>query len=589
MTLVLPIALLGAVAFAGLAIASVLGSRLPADARAALAIPAGAALFACASPFVVIGVPARWLALGCIAIGGIPALLLRAQVLPVVRAAGVPVLLAVVSVAALAVPWAVEGSWEAATYGNADPYLWVSQARAYLDDPPPSPATEYLDRQAYEKITRENWPTALPFGVASVAAAARADPVESYSAFAVLLGALLTLVAYFTGRALFDWTPRKAAAGALVASLSGYLLFATWYGWQAQVGLTAFALLSLASFRLALERGGLFREAVAAGIFAAAAMATYGSLFGAFVPAFVAVLVAYALALRRIEPRPVGRVLLISLIAAIGAGFVPATRALRSLGTLDNSLAVPDWERYAHGHVAEAIGLMPRSVDLGRPSLGWSIVATAAAFTIGLVLWDVVRSGRASELGNRSDFLLGTCTYFLAMLLILRLPPFSPYVSMKIAGYGAAFLTLTAFAALTVPRPRHWATSRLSGYTRIAAVFLFATATGVTYLSAFTNLRGSHSYEALRGRVPAQDGALVAVDVADAWRQSWILYYLRDRRIVLRKPSTYIVGAGSRAARARSATVVIRRGRTRTDAWEDGTLDVLVCERVGTKCTPVSQ
>jgi hypothetical protein len=589
MLLGLPIGLLAALAVAGWGLASLVGVRLPADARAALAAPAGAALFACASPLLLVGAPVAWLALTCIALGGLSALLVREESIRVLKAGGVPALVACVSLVALSAPWAMQRSWEPATYGNADPYLWVSQARAYLDDPAPSPGSEFVDRQAYESVTERSWPTALPFGVASVAAASQTDPVESYSAFAVLLGALLTLVAYVIARGLLVWTPRRAAVGALVSGLGAYLSFATWYGWQAQVGLTAFALVSLALFRLALERDGRTLEAIGSGLFAASAIATYGSLFGAFLPAFVAVTAGYVVVSRRLEPRPLLRVVLVSSAAAIVAGLVPAARALRSLGTLGNSLAVDDWNRYAHGQVGEAMGLIPRSVDLGRPTFGWSVAAAVVACAVAAVLWNVIRRGRAQALGLRFDFLLGTSAYFVVLLLILRLPTFSPYVSMKIAGYGAVSLTITTFAALTVPRPGHWAASRLAGYTRLAAIVLFVAATAVTYLSSFTHLRGSHSYEAVRNTVGTDGGGWIAVDIKDAWRQSWIVYYLRDHRVALREPSDYITGAGSHGAKARAAPVVIKRGRTRTDTWDDGTLDILVCAHPANSCTTAPQ
>jgi hypothetical protein len=589
MLLGLPIGLLAALALAGLGPATLVAARLRPEARAALAAPAGAALFACASPLLLIGIPVAWLALGCIAVGGLSALLVRRESVGVIKAAGVPALVAGMSLVALSAPWALQRSWEPATYGNADPYLWVSQARAYLDDPAPSPGSDFVDRQAYESVTERSWPTALPFGVATVAAASRTDPAESYSAFAVLLGGLLTLVAYVIARGLLEWTRRRAAVGALVSGLGAYLAFATWYGWQAQVGLTAFALASLALFRLALDRDGRTREAVGSGFFAAAALATYGSLFGAFLPAFVAVIAGYAVVSKRLEPRPLVRVVLVSSAAAIVAGFVPAARALRSLGTLGNSLDVEDWNRYAHGQVAEAMGLIPRSVDLGRPTLGWSIAAAVVACAVAVVLWNVIRGGRTQSLGIRVDFLLGTSAYFVALLLVLRLPTFSPYVSMKIAGYGAVIVTMTAFAALTVPRPDHWAASRLAGYTRLAAIVLFVGAIAVTYLSSVTHLRGSRSYEALQNRLGTDGGGWIAVDVKDAWRQSWIVYYLRDRRVALREPSDYVTGAGNHAAKTRAASVVIRRGRARTDTWDDGTLDVVVCTPPGKGCAIAPQ
>ena len=132
----LPILVLVAMATTGLAIGCVVAARMPADARAALSVPAGAGLLALCSPLLLIGVPVRWLVLGGLMAGVVAALALRRRVAPSLRAGAAPGAVAVAALALLSIPWITHSSWEAATYGNADPYLWVSQARAYVETRP---------------------------------------------------------------------------------------------------------------------------------------------------------------------------------------------------------------------------------------------------------------------------------------------------------------------------------------------------------------------------------------------------------------------------------------------------------------------
>jgi len=540
----LPIIALLVLAAIGAAPARALATRIPADAQAALAVVSGAAIVACASPLLVLDVPLK-IALAAVGlVSALIAVVVRPHIGALVRAASVPLIVAVASLAFVSAPWIKMASWEPASFENADSYIWVSQAKSYLDGPPPLPASSYPNRVAVDLVSSEqHLPVALPFGVAAIASLSGTDPGASYSAFAVLLAVLLTLTVYVVGRAAFEWSRRKTAVAALVVTSNAYVLFATYYGWQAQIGLTMFSLASVTCFRLAVERPAIRREQLLAGLFGAAAVAAYGSLVTAFIPLFAFVLAGFAARYRgAVSFRALVRVVFSTAAWALLLGLIPVVRAVMSVGALSHTL--PEWDRYGHGIVPDAVGLVPSSDIFSRGSFAWTVLAALVCLAILAMLARLPREAGLAALGSRHDFLLAAAAYFGAVLSVLLIPGFSPYWSIKIAGYGAPFLVLAAFAILTAPGAGQRATRRLAVYTAISAACLFSLASARRFDQGLTILDRSRVYAGLAARLSRVPDVRVQIDVPDPWRQSWAVYYLRDTPVVVPHPTIFLAGWG---------------------------------------------
>src|SRR5918993_732896 len=130
-----PVAVLVVFAVAGGGLSALLAPSLPTDAKLALAPTLGAALLVCASPLLYVDVGLRVIAVAVIAAGGLLTAVHarafagpRSEVLRVVA-------LALAALAVLSIPAAIRGGWDASGLTNTDPYLWVSQGKAFLDGP----------------------------------------------------------------------------------------------------------------------------------------------------------------------------------------------------------------------------------------------------------------------------------------------------------------------------------------------------------------------------------------------------------------------------------------------------------------------
>src|SRR5205807_6852780 len=135
------------------------------------------------------------------------------------------------------------------------------------------------DRVAYDLLSRDHWPPGLPVGLAQVAALDGADPLDAYGAFSAIISALLAVGIFFAARGCLRWSGRLAAIAGVAVGANGYLLFASYYGWQAQLALTTFGTLTVLTLPLSLDRKALERERVLPAVFAAAGIATYGWTF----------------------------------------------------------------------------------------------------------------------------------------------------------------------------------------------------------------------------------------------------------------------------------------------------------------------
>jgi hypothetical protein len=450
-----------------------------------------------------------------------------------------PALCAVALVAMLAasVPAFAHGGGMPATWGNADPYLWVSQAKSMLNGPPPAPATRFPDRVAYDHLSHDGWAPGLPALTALAAVVAREDPVEVFGAVAALLYALTPLVTFAIARLALAWSPRLSLVAAAAVALSPYRLFATYYGWQPQVAGIACLLAAVLLFRVALAGGAERRgQTLLAALLGAGALGIYRLPFLPYlVFATGLVLGGYVVARRRRGSlRAVGRQ------AALFAG-AAAALALPSLVSFaghagsfwrgeDDAAA---WTDYVRGLPSDALGLLPRAPNLTRqPSDALKLLALSLSL---LMLASGLRALRRRTAGHR-DLVAALCVGSLAALLVAQLPVFTPYFSIKLDAYGTVPMILTALAPLEGRRlpPRKLAIGGLLTLLSLVVV----TSSGRSTLSAAASASQSAHVAAL----PVTKA--VTIDVRDSWQQMWALYFTRDHPALVPHPSDYLTTLG---------------------------------------------
>jgi hypothetical protein len=542
--LLLPVGGLAILFAAGVGVADALGRRLPLQARAALAAPLSAALLTTASPLAQLGLRPSYV--GIAVVGALVAVTLvrLREVGLVVRRAGAPLVVAVVALALSGAPAITHGTSAVAGFGNGDPYLWVSQARALASGPVPSPAGLHPDRVAYDKISVDHSPIGLPVGLAQIAAIGDDDPIDVYEAFSSMIFALLAVGTFFVARGCLHWRPAVATAAAFIVSSNGYLLFASYYGWQAQLSLTMFGLLAVMTLLACLDRKALRRESLLPATFAAAGVATYGWLLGIFAGlALVATLVS---SVGQIRSAPGRRRFVWTLVTVAGLalilGLVPAVNAVRALlGSTGNGEAnaaeLASWSHYSWGFPSDALGLIARQIDLKTPGADWvglSLVVTVALLATAAARMPAFRNPRGYALA-------GVCAALLVGLSILGLKGSSPYLSMKLMGYGAPFFTLFVLS-IFVPRRRR---PRKTTVLAITAGVLFCL---TTLISLTQGVRSTERTTALAGaagataRLPGR--SVIRIDYSDVWHQVWLIYFLRDRRLSVPNPTIYLTDVG---------------------------------------------
>jgi hypothetical protein len=518
----------------GAALAANLGSRFPADARAALAVLLGMAATVCLSPLLLVGVPPSALGLLLVSAGGAAALYFWRESSKLLRAAVLPAALATGVIALVGTPWLVHGGWDAASFGNADTYLWVSEARSFLDGPP---SRGMPDREAFEMIGSINMPIGIPTGVALAAVLGGTGPDESAGAFFVLVSAALALAAFFCARAIIGFGSLVSTGAGVLVGLNTFLVFCGYYGWHAQLLLTAFG--TLAAFLLgdSLRGEAGWRERALSGIFGAAAVGTYGLLFGFFVAMAVCVLVAHVAfaPVWRTSLRPAFRVAAGCVLALFLAGFVPLTRAviaIPELSTLTSAL-----EDHPRGLISEALGLAPRAGELSLASSFWG--GTAVVIAVLLVALAVL-GGRLREFESRT-VLVGAGGFALLAMIFMVLPQMSSYASVKVMGYGAPAVTLLVFTGLARTSRR-----RVRLWVGTAAALLFVTSSAVSIVQGHQVLQWSSDLGGLREAaraVPLREA--IAIGPSEAWYQTWAAYYLRDRPTVVLAPTFYFSRFGT--------------------------------------------
>ncbi len=347
-------------------------------------------------------------------------------------------------------------------------------------------------------------------------------------------------------------------------SANALLLYSTLNGWQAQLGLTAFGLLSIFCLRLALDDEALPRERVLTGLFIAAAISVYGSLFGWFAVLLVVTLAGYVLSARPVRIRRALTVAGGVALAAAAIGFASIVESIEQVRIAASEAGSSRWDSYQHGLPAEALGLIPRIGTAHRPSLSWSVLALAV--TAALVFLALRPGPPLREL--RRDVLVWTSLFSLGAIVLLQLPGPNPYLSLKTAAYAAPLLTMFAVHGL-VRRPLP-PRVRLLIVSTAAALFIGATL--VVVLQPLLHLRSSRSYASIRAAASElPPDTRIAVGVTDTWGQLWLVYFLRERSVVVLEPSEYLEGFGQThelGVLPGSYQYLIEPGRSRDAIWE---------------------
>lgn len=550
LTLLLPVAALVVLWLAGLGAVVSLVPRLDRAAAAGLAAPVAAAVLVCASPLVLIHVsPGLLAALVLGGLGLLSAVRLR-PALAIMRKAAAPAAVAAVALVLSSVPSLHQGDWVASSFGNADPYVWVSQARSLSSGPPKSPTATSPDRVSYEMVMKEHWPTGLPAGLGAVAALGGIDPANAYEAFAAVVAALLALGVFGAARGFLLWRTGLSLVAGVAVAANGLLLLSTYFGWQAQLLLTVFGTLAVLTLPAVFDRRAGRGEMIMTAVFLAAGIATYGWIFAPFLALTAAVGVACWV---RSPGSSFGRPSIARRLAGVSAftlliGFVPIVEAVWrytvSRGHFDPSV-LRTWSRYDWGFPSDGLGLIIRAGTDRSPGAGWTGFAIAiAAF---LLVLGAVRT--RSPRNPRGYVLVVTVAATVASLGALAITGSSPYTSLKLMGYAAPLLTLLALSSVAARQSRTAVNAVASlahvGKTMVAAaaVISFALTSLFTVGYAVKWVKPATVVDPVASaaeRLPARDA--IRIDYTDAWRQSWLVYFLRDRRLAVPHPSVYLTG-----------------------------------------------
>jgi hypothetical protein len=532
----LPFGALAAAGMLGAGLAVTAGRRLPRDAQAALAPILGFAVLATTSTLVTL-VPVRVVTVVSFAVAALYAAWAWRRVRHMLRAAAPAAVVSVVAIALAAAPSLAEGNWMAKSYaGNTDSYLWVSQARSFLDGPPPKPASDFPDRVAYERASEQHWAIALPVENAQLAWVSGRDPADVYGALAALLSALLPLSAFVVARACLCWSRRLSTWSALAVAANASLLFASYFSWQQQLQASAMAFAGLALLRRGLEVGMPKAEILLAALLSAASVAVYRMAFAPYLAASVVVVfLGFALPHWREEWRRAGTALLTFVGAFVLLASASIVGFVLGIGRfVDNNVNTGFKKGFPEGLPAEALGFVPR---VWGASPIWVLVATAIAASL---LFEAYRQLRRKR-PPRADFLLsGLVLLGVGYVLALLLSNVPPYVSYKLLSYGTVLLVLSAVAPLALLRGRR---------TRLALGLTLATLTVASSTVAIARgIDGSRSSAEFSGLSAAASklptGAVVSVELDSPWEQSWAIYALRGHRLSIVRPEFILTEVG---------------------------------------------
>ncbi len=516
------------------------------DARLALSPVVGVAAFSTA---LAAGIPllpshaALAAATACV-LATIPIAALRSRGRPrVTRSQLAVAAIACIAILPVSVPALAHDTGGAATWGNADPYLWVSQAKSLLDGPPPAPATRFPDRVAYEHLERGGWAPALPSFVALAALSSHRDPLDAFAIVVAALYVLTPLTAFAIARVALGWSTRLSFAAGVLVALNPFQLYGAFYGWLPQIAAVACVLAAALAFRLSLGRSGTQpRLTSLSALLIAGALGIYRLPFLPYLVFILAVVVlGYLLQNRhtlRHSVRQVARQGALLTAAALvfvlpsAAGFVAHGSTFWS-----RQADVASWQRYVRALPSDALGLTPRFPDLGRSMfLGWRVFALLLAAVLLIAGTLALRRSVARE----RDLVLGIAIASVLAVAVAQLPSVTPYFSIKLMAYAVAPMILVALAPLSGRRSFH--------PTIAVSALVVAVSLTVVIVGGF----GTKSASALAP--PSGDlgsSAPVEVDFRSTWDQMWTIYYTRDHPTSVPHASDFLTGLGlSRPAAA---------------------------------------
>jgi hypothetical protein len=594
-SLIAPFATLAVLGIAGLGIAGLIAPRAPRDAQVALAPLVAAAIVFVTSPILLLDVPPRTLTAATLGVLVLATVVRRRHSIAIARRAAIPASLACLALVLFAAPALRHGTWAAATTGNQDAYVWVSQARSLEHGPPNGPAATTPDRVPYDLLSRQSWPVAIPGSLAELSAATWVDPVHAYGMFSAVIGAMLALAVFVGARGCLYWSQRRSAAAALVMSLNGLALFSSFYGWQAQLLVTTAATLFVLLLPGCFEEESGVHECAGPAVFGASAIALYGWTVAPFV--LVAVAVCWEVRRRRTSrttahPSFTRRLVTITALT-VALGSVAMTRAAVTLvhGAQHNSArTLSYWSQYAWSFPSDALGLVPRSPQDVVPGAAWEVVAVAVS---AILIVQTLRAAYSSS-DPGSAVVATACLTILVELIGLALVGSNPYPSLKLMGYSAPLWTLLVLGRPTLPARDTRPVSQLSAaFVKVLkGCFLSVTACLFVTTTAFALSRG------LRETVPGTEvlpaaraaSALLPRDrvtllgVESAWDQVWLAYFLRDRPVATLQPSIVFTGYSVRdAARPRrfdtQASFEIRENSPGPSIWSDGKFAIYAINR----------
>ena len=202
-------------------------------------------------------------------------------------------------------------------------------------------------------------------------------------------------------------------------------------------------------------------------------------------------------------------------------------------------LSTPHKEAFPHGQIAEALGLVPRlwALEAGWPSAGTILWLVAGSLLAAALLGAGAIAARRQRI-PRGDFLAAGAGLTLGGYAFFLLPVFTPYLTYKVLAYGAPFLVLLALSPLALRRRQ----ARRRGHRRRGRASWCRPRSWRRPRRATTSGRRSGSRRCpRRGCRPAR------------WCRSRSrirgtrrgpLYYLRDHRLSVERPSFILTGEG---------------------------------------------
>ena len=428
----------------------------------------------------------------------------------------------------------------------------------------------------YDLIAHRSWPTAIPGGVAELAAATRSIPSMPTGCFRSS-SRVCSRSPSFGARGCLQWTRGVSARDGRHLG-NGVILLSSFYGWQAQLLLTTASTLFVLMLPDRFDPRSRPAECLGPSLFAASAIAVYGWSCPVC---------------RRC------RCCLLELLAAMAGGefgFGPMVRTqavdgrrshCRNRISRDHTGVDHARSRFAAPHAVLAELLEP--VRLGLPVRR---ARPRAALT--------TRNPR-HRLGNACRSRGGCPDRPRAPIRSILAERDGPRHSERDAyrrtrrarRNGVESLSVVQAhgllgSAVHAARPERTfvdtrefeptLTTRMSviGLATVNVLAVcFLASTSLAVLTGFRTRPATLMFPTARAAEALPPRTVIQVNVEDGWEQAWLAYYLRDRPIALQSPSLVFVGYSKNdAAHAEKfdvpADVVIREKSPGPAIWTDG-------------------